>query len=228
MSNTECLRGGLLHDSKFGVRYSIFKGPSAGFTLLELMISISILGIMILILMGVLRLGFRSVEAGGKKIDSLERVRASLTVIESQIQSVIPMIQEVNGETKLNFTGDRTSLEVTTNYSIWEGEIGYSVVSYRVSEGDKGKWSLMASESRIGQEIKREIRLLDQLDDFYFEYYYKDPTEEKGQWVDQWPGGNTLPEKIRLHWTTQGKVLSLIIPMKSGWSLTAPGVTKKS
>ena len=228
MSNTECLRERPLHDSKFGVRYSIFKGPSAGFTLLELMISISILGIMILILMGVLRLGFRSVEAGGKKIDSLERVRASLTVIESQIESAIPLTQEVKGETKPYFTGDRTSLEFSTNYSIWEGEIGYSVVSYRVIEGDNGKWSLLASESRVGEQNKREIKLLDQFDDFYFEYYFKDPTQEKGAWVDQWTESNTIPDKIRLHWTAQGKALSLIIPMKSGWSLSPPGITKKS
>lgn len=228
MSNTECLRERTFHDSKFGVRYSIFKGHSAGFTLLELMISISILGIMILILMGALRLGFRSVEAGGKKIDSLERVRASLTVIESQIQSAIPLTHDVNGETKPYFTGDRTSLEFSTNYSIWEGEIGYSVVSYRVAEGDKGKWSLLASESRVGQEIKREITLLDQFDDLYFEYYYKDPTEEKGKWVDQWNESNTIPEKIRFHWTAQGKALSLIIPIKTGWSLVTPGLTKNS
>ena len=39
----------------------------SGFTLLELMISIAIVGIMVFILMAVLRLGFRSVEAGEKR-----------------------------------------------------------------------------------------------------------------------------------------------------------------
>lgn len=217
-----------LHDSKSGVRYSTFKGSSAGFTLLELMISIAIFGIMVFILMGVLRLGFRSVEAGEKKIASLERVRASLNVINAQILSAIPLTHEINGETKVYFNGDRTSLELATNYSIWEGEVGYSVVSYRVTEGDGGKWSLWASEGKVGQGARREIKLLDRLDDLYFEYFYMDPTDETGKWVDQWTEPNPAPEKIRIHWTDGGKEISLIFPLKTGRSLVTPVLKKKT
>jgi general secretion pathway protein J len=213
--------------NNFGDKLLKSSKDSAGFTLLELMISISIMGIIIIILMGVLRLGLRSVEAGEKKIAALERVRAALTTIEFQIQSALPLTHEVNGETKHYFKGERTSLEFSTNTSIWEGDIGYSLVSYRLTEGDGGKWALLASESRVGQGTKREIKLLDRLDDLYFEYFYKDPTAEQGKWVDQWTDGSPIPEKIQLHWTAQGKALALIIPMKTGWTLAAPGPKKK-
>ena len=225
--NTECLKERSLHDSTFGVRYSIFKFFSPGFTLLELMISIAIIGIMVFILMGVLRLGFRSVEAGEKKIESLERVRASLNMIDSQIQSGFPLIHEENGEKKVFFKGDRTSLEFATNYSIWDGAAGYTQVSYRVAEGDWGKRSLQASEGRVGQEFTKEIKLLDQFDELVFEYYYKDPTEEEGKWIDQWTEGTFLPEKIRILWTVRGKAHSLIIPIKTGGTLAAQGVVRK-
>src|SRR3989337_1653647 len=64
----------------------ISNSRSAGFTLLDLIISITIIGIMVLIIAGATRLGFRSVDAGEKKIESLERMRSSLSLISSQIQ----------------------------------------------------------------------------------------------------------------------------------------------
>ena len=187
-----------------------------GFTLLELMISIAIVGMMVFILMAVLRLGFRSVEAGEKKMESLERIRVSLNWIDAQIQSEIPLTFEENGENQYYFKGQPVSLEFSTNYSIWEGEKGYVVVSYQVTEGLQGKRALWASENRVGQKVKKAIRLLDLFDEIYFEYFYQDPTEEEGQWIDEWTETAFFPEKIRLHLIRGGKDLSLILPMKTG------------
>ena len=188
---------------------------SLGFTLLELMISIAIVGIMVSILVAVLRLGFRSVEAGEKKIESLERVRASVNLIDAQIQSELPLTHEENGENKYYFKGQPALLEFSTNHSIWGGETGYVVVSYRVDEEGQGKRTLWASENRVGQENKKEIKLLELFDEMYFEYFYQDPTEEEGKWIDEWTEAGFLPKKIRLHLVKDRKDLSLILPMKT-------------
>ena len=205
----------------------------SGFTLLELMISIAIVGIMVSILVAVLRLGFRSVEAGEKKIESLERVRASFNLIDAQIQSELPLTYEENGENKYYFKGRSDTLEFSTNHSIWEGEKGFVVVSYRVVEESQGKRTLWASENRVGQENKKEIKLLDLFDEMYFEYFYQDPTEEEGKWIDEWTEAAFLPKKIRIHLIKDRKDLSLILPMKTGGVLAGSqamqgtgGVTK--
>ena len=62
-----------------------------GFTLLELIISITLLGIIVLVTVGAMRLGSRSVDSGEKRIASLERIKSSLNIIESQIQSEVPL-----------------------------------------------------------------------------------------------------------------------------------------
>ncbi len=200
------------------IRYSNFcsKKNDSGFTLLELMISIALVGIILVILMAVLRLGFRSVEAGGKKIESLERVRVALNLLDAQIQSATSLGYEENGENKSYFKGEPTSLEFSSNYSIWEGERGYVVVSYTVASGDQGKPYLLASENIVGSKNKKEIKLLDQFDKLFFEYYYQDPTVEGGRWVDRWTEPTQQPNKIRLHIVKAGKDLALIIPMKIG------------
>jgi len=187
---------------------------SYGFTLLELLISIVMLGIIILIVTGAMRLGLRSVDAGEKKAESLERFRSSLNIIDSQIQSLFPITYNEEGTVNSNFTGSRESLQFSTNYSIWGVQKGYVTVSYNVSSEDTGKPVLYASENIMGMEDSRETKLLDSFDEIYFEYFYKDPTEEEGKWVEEWTDTANIPEKIRLHLVTGQRDLSFIIPVR--------------
>lgn len=190
-----------------------------GFTLLELMISLVLLVIIIVIIVGAMRLGFRSVDAGEKKIESLERIRASFNIMDSQIQSQIPLSYDEEGVRKYYFAGEKASLQFSTNYSIWGGQKGYVIVTYMVSTEGKGKPVLYASENIVGIEGSRETKLLDAFDDIYFEYFYKAPTEEAGNWVEQWTDSSTIPEKIKVHLVTGEKDLSMIIPVRIGRSM---------
>jgi hypothetical protein len=161
-----------------------------------------------------MRLGFRSVDAGEKKIESLERVKASLQIIDAQIQSLIPLTYDEEGTMKSYFEGDKKSLKFSTNYSIWGGQKGYVVVSYTVSSEEGSKPFLLASETIMGTEGSRGTKLLDGFEEIYFEYFYKDPTEEEGKWVEEWTDESNIPEKIRLHLVTVQKDLSFIIPVR--------------
>jgi general secretion pathway protein J len=192
-----------------------FLERESGFTLLELMISIAIVGIMVFILMAVLRLGFRSVEAGEKKIESLGRVKASLNVIDAQIQSEIPLTFDQDGEKQYYFKGKPDSLEFSTNYSIWEGEKGFVVVTYKVIIDDRGKRTLQASENKVWREDRKEIKLLEFFDEMSFEYYFQDPTEEEGRWIKEWTEAGFLPKKILLRLVKDRKDLSIILPLKT-------------
>jgi prepilin-type N-terminal cleavage/methylation domain-containing protein len=206
------------------------KKGSPGFTLLELLLSVIIISFIILIVVGALRLGFRSVEAGEKKAESLERVRNAITILESQIQSEIPLSYYENAEKKYYFRGGRTFLDMATNYSIWGGEKGYVVVHYQVSQETDGHQTLWVKENIIGQENSRETRMLEQPAEFYFEYFIrdtsKDPHDEAGRWVDEWVDDATVAttdklEKIKFHVRWEHSALDWIIPLKGRGSLSA-------
>ncbi len=190
-----------------------------GFTLLELIISIGLVGIIILITAGAMRLGARSIASGEKKIESLERIRTSLNIIDSQIQSEIPITYYEEDVRKYYFKGEREFMQFSTNYSIWGGERGYVIVTYKVESGDYGKQALYASENIIGIDEARETKLLDAFDGIYFEYFYKDPTEEEGEWVEQWTDDVNIPEKVILHLVEGTKDLSMTIPFRTRGSL---------
>ncbi len=194
--------------------------PSGGFTLLELLISITLLGIIILIVTGATRLGFRSVDSGERKVESLERMRTSLNIIESQIQSEIPLTYtEDDGSRKFYFKGSADSMELSTNSSLLSGQRGYVLASYRVAADQNGKLALYLSENSIGMANKTETKLLDGFDKIYFEYFYKDPTSEQGTWVAQYPDDTSIPERIAVHIVRGAQDLSMIIPMRTPGSL---------
>lgn len=191
----------------------------AGFTLLELMISIAILGIIVVIIGAAMRLGFRSVDAGEKRMESLERLRTSLSMIDNQIQSAIPILANDKGVQKASFKGDRTSFQFTTNYSLWGGQQGYLDVTYKIESAENGRKVLTASENIIGLGGGGELKLFDPYDDIYFEYFAKDPTEEEGKWSEQWQDETNVPAKVRLHLLTGMKDFALIIPIRARGSL---------
>lgn len=190
-----------------------------GLTLLELIISIAILGIIVLIIGGAMQLGFRSVESGEKKIEALERMRSSLTVIDSQVQSEIPLTYDDEGERKYYFIGDRGFLQFATNYSIWGMGQGYSIATYTVETGENGKQVLYATENTVGIENTRTVRLFDAFDSIYFEFFYKEPTEEEGMWVEEWTDEFNFPEKIKIHLVEGMKDFSMIILLRARGSL---------
>jgi len=191
----------------------------AGFTILELTISISLIGLIVLIMVGAMRLASRSIDSGEKKIESLERTRSSLNILDSQIQSQIPLTYDAEGIKKYYFVGDRELLQFATNYSIWGGQKGYVVVTYKIYSDNSGKQILYASENVIGLDNNREVRLSGTFDKIYFEYFYKDPTEEEGKWIEQWADDVNIPEKVRIHLVEGTRDLSLIIPMRVRGSL---------
>ncbi len=185
-----------------------------GFTLLELLISFVIIGIIVVIIGGAMRLAIHSVNAGEKRIDALERMRTSMNVVESQIQSQTPLTYDDNGEKKYYFQGNRESLQFSTNYSIWSGQGGYVTVYYEVVSDTTGKKMLKASENIIGTAGSRETMLFNNFDSIYFEYFFKGPTDENGEWMDTWTDNASIPQKIKLHLVSGQGHFSMIIPVR--------------
>ena len=189
--------------------------PSSGrgFTLLELLISITLLVLIVVITMGAMRLGSRSVAAGEKKMDDQERFRTVLSLIDAQIQSQLPLTYEAEANRKYYFRGDGKTIRFSTSYSIWSGRRGYVLVEYRVEADGSGSEVLSASEQIPGIDGQWNTFLL-AAKGVSFDYFYKDPTEEQGKWVDLLSEGNVIPERIRLHLTREGEKIAMVFPVR--------------
>ena len=181
-----------------------------GFTLLELLISITMLALIIGIISGALSLASQSLNKGAEKINSLERVMTSFSLVESQIQSLFVSQQVDQAEKKNLFSGQKDRLLFSTNYSIWGGIKGNTLVEYAVEVDDRGKQYVRVTENTVGMETKRETVLFAGYDKIYFEYFMANILEE-GKWVDEWPAEEKgIPEKININIISGTKKMSLI------------------
>lgn len=187
-----------------------------GFTLLEVLISISLLVIVIALAGMAMRMGLNSVMTGEKKIETMERFRSSLHIVSSQIGSEIPLVEESGEAKKFIFRGSKNALQIPTGYSIWDGLRGYVVVEYQVIEDGKGKVSLKASENSIGTGKNMETLLFSGLDHISFEYPGNNTkTEDEEKWVEEWEDNKKLPEKIRLNLEYNGAKSSFILSLRA-------------
>ena len=202
---------------------------SAGFTLLELIISFSIIALIVVIIAGAMRLAHHSVESGEKRAETLERTRTSINIINAQIQSQAPLAYMDDVNKKYYFQGDSESMQLATNYSIWGGERGFTIVRYRVESDNSGKKIMIASENTIGMESSRETKLLTGFDTISFDYFYKGPTDEIGTWIEKWTDETSIPDKARLNLVIAGKDLSMIIPLRTAASpMSQPATTSQT
>ncbi|NJD57312.1 MAG: prepilin-type N-terminal cleavage/methylation domain-containing protein [Nitrospirae bacterium] len=185
-----------------------------GFTLLELVIAITLIGLIVLIVTGAMRLSYRSVSSGEKRIDQLERLRTTAGVIDAQVQSCMPLRTEPDTEPKSSLKGQSDSLELATNYSLWKGRAGYVLAAYHIALGEDGRQALSISEHTVGVDDTRETQLLGGFDEMRFSYYATAAGESEGSWAEEWTDETLMPEKVRLIMKRAGKSMVMTIPLR--------------
>jgi hypothetical protein len=152
--------------------------------------------------------------SGERKIDEMERVRTAISIMDAQVQSSLPLTQDEDITTKNYFEGQRNTLKMATNHSVWKGQAGYVVVTYSIGTDADGRPALSAAEQTVGLEDTREIILLRGFDEMHFSYYAKDPLETEGAWSENWTEESALPEKVMLSLKKGDRSLNIVMPLR--------------
>jgi prepilin-type N-terminal cleavage/methylation domain-containing protein len=163
-----------------------------GFTVLELLIVITLLGVATTIAAGAFSAAIKSTRAGEIAIESADRLRTSLMIMDAQVQS--GMLQ----------AGEPEMLQLATTYSAWGGHRSYVAVEYRVAKRG-AKLALFTTEYRMGSRKGVETVLLDGCDSIDFKYFVKGAMEMTGRWVDTWMDKAAKPERINFHFRYKGQ-----------------------
>lgn len=189
------------------------KKSADGFTLLELIISLTILAVLVVIVFGALRVGIRAWEKGEGDVEAHQRNRVVFDLMKRQICSLSTM-KKIEGDEGASFllNGDSTSLEFLSHVHVLPGDKGLVHVKYRVFENE-GESSVRLSffeEEILFTENRGENRgaqteevfhvLIPAARDIHFEYLCVAAKEEPPQWLDQWDGTTemALPLAVRV------------------------------
>ncbi len=189
----------------------------AGFTLLEVLISITLISLIVVIMAGALRLSYRSIDRGEARSAYLERLKATFSLVDNQFQSAIPLARQDDEAGRFFFEGSSDRVEFASNHSLTSGRHGYAVVRYTARRADNGTVAFYVEENTVGLQNKQEIRLIEGLSDIRFEYYRKesDAEEAEGEWVETWTDELLFPRKIRVTLIFPDQKIVLTVPVRA-------------
>jgi general secretion pathway protein J len=169
------------------------------FTLLELIISMTIIAIILVIIFGAFRIGIRAWEKGEKDIDKQQRYRIVLDLIQRQLTSITYKKTKIDEEDKLLLKGDAKSFEFTSHISLKpENKFGIVYVKYMVVEGEKAKERLIVYEKNMvlfdkdftvsDIDPKAYFELIPNAHSISFEFLKpaEQGLEEESKWEDKW------------------------------------------
>ena len=213
--------------STFNMQYAI-PAPS-GFTLLELMLSLTILGVVLLIIFGALRIGTRAWEKGEKDVAIEQRQRAVLSLMQQQIASAC--LYEIKlGDDPFYFKGSEDTMEFVSRSSIVPGSLtGVVYVKYMIRKADgEGKNRLMLyekdagflKEDDLGARVTEDFfTLISDVQNLQFEYLKETENEGETAWQTSWEPsedkekGMPLAVKIVLKQSKNTAAIDLIVPI---------------
>ncbi len=193
---------------------------TTGFTLLEVTVSLTILGFIILIIFGAFRLGLSAWERGESTREEFQTARTVTQLISRQFKSIVPYrikTKKAEGD-YLAFEGTAHSLKLVSALPVKakrpEGFV-YAVYQYKDEGNEKG--SLILYEERalnkdfFEEPLKEDsgITLLEGITEFRFEYFREeDPDKDQSaEWVEEWNAKEekALPKTMRITMTIANK-----------------------
>ena len=186
---------------------------TTGFTLLEVIVTLTILGFIVLIVFNAFRLGLSSWERGESTRMECQKVRAVTQMISRQIKSIVPYkVKATKAEGDyLAFEGKATSLRFVSALPIkGKRPEGFVYGIYEFKEEGKEGGRLILYEQRVlnkdlfEEPLKEEsgATLIEGISKVRFEYYREgDPEKNRTEeWVEQWNAKEEkeLPKALRM------------------------------
>ena len=214
------------------------KGAS-GFTLLELIVTFTILSLVVLMILGALRLGSAAWEKGEERAEKIQKKRIVFDLLSQQMKSSFPYrIKSQKAEADyLAFLGEGNSLRFVSAFSLRaRRQEGLVFVIYKVEEGKSSGKVLKVYEKRVLNKTFLEetpdeeqfLTLMDGLSDLRFEYFDEGPAEGRGKdatgaWGESWDAKEkkVLPGLVKMTVTWKEKREELEIPLPTLVSLPA-------
>ena len=206
-----------------------------GFTLLELLVSVSLTAVVLTLLLSGVRLTEAAWLRGSQRLEVVQRTLADEEAIRAQVSSAVPRQLVTQFEQRqlqlVTLRGSARELRLFSNYS-WHGgsNAGLWLVCYRVAQQSGGKEQLMVSERGFSSERQLASFLLDTQPPTDNAFPYGDPADNielfylrpsspgvPAAWVQEWKSSDAkmLPRGVRIHWqyAKQDRDLTLIIPV---------------
>lgn len=194
---------------------------SAGFTLIEVVLALTIFALMGTILYGAFSLGHSAVEKSEGSFTRSQKLRSVSDLLASYVRSAYPY-RESEQDQSVYFSGEMERLSFVSAYSHGMGGRGMAKITIAKEQAGDGRAMLKLEESvpvRLSDEDggagqTHGLTIQDNIRDFRLAYL--DPQADEEQWEDRWDAKErrTLPRAVRFTFIDEnGKEVRWIFPL---------------
>lgn len=165
-----------------------------GFTLLELIIAITILPLIILIIGNGFRLGMNAWDKGEEETVWTQRFRVLSGLLSQQIKSAYPYVMEIDDEKIVVFEGKSDSIMFVT--TLTDSDYGgFKWVRYSHKDGTLFQKEGLLPDKELTEKTSGDEEIVDSyIEEVKFTYL----SLEEGEWKDSWNYGEKLPGAVRV------------------------------
>jgi general secretion pathway protein J len=180
-----------------------------GFTLLELLVAITLLGVLMAALFGALRLGARVWETGEARLDASARVQVVQDFLRRQLGQTMPLIEAIDDPRAsggLLFDGEQDRLRFVSllpehlGAGAWLMELGLGEPAQGGAPGDLViRWRRLdlTSEADTTPPIEERV-LIERVERLEIAYFGGSLADQEPGWWQQWQQQRSLPTLVRL------------------------------
>lgn len=182
-------------------------GKASGFTLLELLIAMTILGFMMTLLFGALRLSGRSWDAGERRAGHVTHAALLQAFLWRELRLIHPFRWKNQVDAALAFRGEADRLRFVAPIAAQAGGGGLFLLALEL-ERTPGKDSRRLILKRaLPQPVSKDFAALEQAEQVVLaeeisalnlSYFGPDDKSADPQWQDRWTDRKRLPYLIRL------------------------------
>lgn len=182
----------------------------AGFTLIEVMLALSLFALLGAVLYGAMSLG----QAAAKKTEAVfeknQQLRSVMDLLASYIRSSYPL-RPTPQDASVFYQGDEQELSFVSAYSVAMGGRGMAKISVRFDRDGEGQSGALKLEEELPASAdggagayRNSVVLRDGVSDFRFAYL--DPQLDKEDWAEKWDGKEKriLPRAVRMSFRADG------------------------
>ena len=198
---------------------SSLRPRQVAFTLIEVLIGMSILSIMMLLLFAALRTCVQSWNLGEKKIAEVSQAGIIQNFFQSKLHSTLPLkanfLKEDNDEEdrqRFSFEGNESQLQFVSAMPASAGRLGLQLFTMSLQQAEKGDGSDLLVDikpffpkSEDEEWQNEEVVILKNISDLRFAYFGLDEEAEVAQgeeeslsWQDEWLERQVLPKLVSI------------------------------
>lgn len=172
-----------------------------GFTLIELMVGLTLVGLIVAVLAGAVRTGLFGANVVDERSQAIGDIRLAHRLIRRQVETARPVSWSDDRRTRIAFDGTAERLDFITVISPQPGQGGpYAVRIAR--EGDALVMSLQISSGEahafdFSRHTERTV-IMEGVRAVHFAYFGTDVRDSNAKWWASWTGRDRLPQAVKV------------------------------